>query len=996
MLEHLNLVRQPNDSIYYAELVFIFVHPFRFQNMRKFMKKFVITIFFVLGLINGIYAQTSPNSLKHEASKHISAGRYGEAISILSELISQYPEMADAYNLRGLSYEKRSQYRYAVIDFRQAVKLDPANESYKQNLIRTQTQHEQIVQKKIDNYKRELMINPKLSQHYFAIGQCYEELDQWEEAENWYGKYFEMTDVSSEKVIRYAEILANNNQLKKGEEILLKFVNRYPNDYKLISRYGYFLMWLGKYSQAVKTFERALELKPFFKEAQDGLELAKGGPQKLNASVSNRQGGGQSASSSNKSNIDRYLDQLKSNPQNNKVRWSLIRELMNQRQYEQAAGHIELYEKYSDSAGLPLVKSLKDSVYQILITDYYGKFEADPSNAEVVMKLSTFYDNVGSHENAIKIMATYFSTVSLESDPKMAFRYAQHCAWYGQLETAQTVLQELIVSDPDNFDYQLLLGQTLVWSNNDLATAQKYLENVHNHQPRNVFALLALCSLHIARQELDRANEYLQLAKAVDPENKEIAPVEKYYQSEVQAASQRKVFTILQQGREFVAQQNYDEALEKFDSYFAQVIRPQRSVQVEYAELNISAKKLGKAIKIYDELLDEEFDFDFDIALRRAKALLWNEELDRANSEFEKLCQQQPDHFECRLFYGDTLLRLKEYDRAREIYKDLSARDLNSEQKAMVKSRFSYLPKSGAAKLFSQIPNHLGLNPIASYYSDNQNFQIQHVGGSFHVGLFPFLTTAASFIQATVNSEDQSRNFNTLKARMIVKFSEQVSLNSGYGVLNTANESGRSAYDASISLKMDETLTASLYYENTDGALILYSPHLVDRRFDVDFYKFTGKYQSDSKIILAGHFSYLSISDGNKGNDVLARIGKGMFKTFTFGYETQYLNYKYLATPVPYSGGSQGLYYSPQNLDSHSLWTDWQPTLADKMEIRFSGKVGYLPSLDIILRQFDVAVKYQPAKRLVINAQLSAGSSFRFDSSYNYFSGSLSAYWSIY
>ncbi|MFZ5519144.1 MAG: tetratricopeptide repeat protein [Candidatus Zhuqueibacterota bacterium] len=956
--------------------------------------KYAIVFLCMCGLINGIYAQTSPNSLKHEASKHISAGRFGEAISILSELISQYPEMADAFNLRGLCYEKRSQYRYAVIDFRQAVKLDPPNESYKQNLIRTQSQHEQIILKKIENYKRELMINPKLSQNYYAIGQCYEELDQWDEAENWYGKYFEMTDVSSEKVIRYAEILANNNQLKKGEEILLKFVNRFPNDYTLISRYGYFLMWLGKYSQAIQTFERALELKPFYKEAQDGLELAKGGPRKANAAASNYQCDGQPASVPNKSETERYLEELRTNPENNKVRWKLIRELMNQRQFEQAAGHIELYEKHSGSAGLPLVKSLKDSVYQILITDYYGKFEADPSNANVVMKLSTFYNNVGAHENAIKIMATYFNTVSMESDPNMAFRYAQHCAWYGQLETAQRVLHELIVSDPDNLDYQLLLGQTLVWSNKDLTAAQKYLENVHNHQPRNVIAILTLSSLHIARQELDRANEYLLLAKAVDPENREIAPVEKYYQTEVQAASQRKVFTILQQGRELIAQQKYDEALEKFDSYFDRVIHPPRSVQVEYAELNISMKNLGKAISIYDALLNEEFDFN--IAVRRAKALLWNEELDRARFEFEQLCQQKPDHFECRLFYGDTLLRLKEYDRAREIYKDLSAQDLNSEQKAMVKTRFSYLPKSGAAKLLSQIPNHLGLNPIASYYSDNQHFQIQHVGGSFHVGLFPFLTTAVSLIQATVNSEDQNRKFNTLKGRLILKFSEQLSLNSGYGVLNTANETGRSVYDASLNIKMDESLTASLYYENTDGALILYSPFLMDRRFDVDFYKFTGKYQSDSKIILAGHFSYLSISDGNKGNDVLARIGKGMFKTLTFGYETQYLNYKYLAPPLPNSGGSQGLYYSPQNLDSHSLWTDWQPTLTEKMDIRFSGKVGYLPALDIILRQFDVAVKYQPAKRLVINAQLSAGSSFRFDSSYNYFSGSFSAYWSLF
>jgi len=958
------------------------------------MRKSVFIIFCIGCIVSRIFAQTSPNSLKHEALKQMSAGRYGEAISILSELISQFPDIAEAYNLRGLSYEKRSQFRYAVIDFRQAVKLAPADESYKQNLSRAQARHEEIVQRDIDKYKRELMINPKLIQHYFALGQCYEELDKWEEAENWYGKYFEMTDVSSDKVIRYAEILANNNRLTKGEEVLRKFVNRYPNDHELISRHGYFLLWLGKYKDAVKTFERALELKPFYKEAQDGLAQAKGGPQKQATAASYTQRADQQGINADRSEKEYYLFELKSNPENNKIRWKLIRKLIDEQEFEHAAAHIELYEKNSNSPLLPLVKSLKDSVYQILITDYYGKFEAKPDSALLVTKLVTFYNSIGSYDNAIQMMATYFKKVPLESDPTMAFRYAQHCAWYGNLDTARAVLAALLVSDPENIDYQLLLGQVLVWSNKDLKMAQSYLENVHNHSPRDIYAILALSSLHITKQELKEANEYLQLSKALDPNHKEIAAVEKYYQSELQAVSERKVFNILQQGRALIAQQKYEEALEKFDSYFAQVINPPRSIRVEYAELNISVKNLAKAISIYDELLGEEYDFE--IAVRRAKTLLWNGESARAKTEFEKLNQQQPDHFESRLFYGDTFLRLKDFSRARAIYHDLLDEELNSNQKNMVKERIHYLPKSGMARLFSNIPNHIGLNPLANFYSDNQNFQLQNFGSSIHAGIFPFLATAVSFIQAAVVTADQRCNFNTIKGRLLLKFTDQLSLNSGYGTLKIAKEDGRAVYDAAMTFELAEALKASLYYENTDGALILYSPFLVDRRLDVNFYKFSSQYHSESNIILAGHFSYLSISDGNKGNDMLMRIGKGFFKTLTCCYELQYLNYKYLTPPVPEGNPWQGLYYSPQSLDSHSLWADWKPVLHNKVDLRFSGKFGYLPELDVYLRQFDLVMQYRPSKKLVISGQLSAGSSFRFDSSYNYFSGSVLAYWSLF
>ncbi len=50
-------------------------------------------------------------------------------------------------------------------------------------------------------------------------------------------------------------------------------MDRYPTDWRLWSRYGYFSLWLAKYTQAKKAFENALGFKPYFKEAQDGLDI---------------------------------------------------------------------------------------------------------------------------------------------------------------------------------------------------------------------------------------------------------------------------------------------------------------------------------------------------------------------------------------------------------------------------------------------------------------------------------------------------------------------------------------------------------------------------------------------------------------------------------------------------------------------------------------------------------------------------------------------------
>lgn len=112
--------------------------------------------------------------------------------------------------------------------------------------------------------------------NYLEIGKSYKNLGNWDEAESWYDKYLKLEEASSDEIIRYTEILAKNNHISKGEPILKRYCEKYPDDQRLWSRYGYFSMWLGKTQTAIKAFQNALELKPYFKEALDGLDLARG------------------------------------------------------------------------------------------------------------------------------------------------------------------------------------------------------------------------------------------------------------------------------------------------------------------------------------------------------------------------------------------------------------------------------------------------------------------------------------------------------------------------------------------------------------------------------------------------------------------------------------------------------------------------------------------------------------------------------------------------
>ena len=84
------------------------------------MKLFFIQLLILnLNLFSIFLFSQNPNisNFKSEALQLISEGRYGEAIDVLNKYVSANPNSADGFNLRGICYEKRGNYEYAVYDF---------------------------------------------------------------------------------------------------------------------------------------------------------------------------------------------------------------------------------------------------------------------------------------------------------------------------------------------------------------------------------------------------------------------------------------------------------------------------------------------------------------------------------------------------------------------------------------------------------------------------------------------------------------------------------------------------------------------------------------------------------------------------------------------------------------------------------------------------------------------------------------------------------------
>jgi hypothetical protein len=325
----------------------------------------------------------------------------------------------------------------------------------------------------------------------------------------------------------------------------------------------------------------------------------------------------------------------------------------------------------------------------------------------------------------------------------------------------------------------------------------------------------------------------------------------------------------------------------------------------------------------------------------------------------------------------------------------------------MVEQRKDWLPATGFASILSTFPNYIGFAPSGAFYSDNLGFRYGTAGGRLELGVTHFLGLGVSFAKSYLSGSastgsDITESFTTFKGHVYLRF-DKVSAGFGMGSLNYGGITARNVSDGFIRYNHSERFSLGLIYNNTDGALLLYSPTLVGLaptdRVIAELYRFEGEYEHTSGLFISSYFQYIRTNEAstneifneNEGNDFRLRVGKEFYENIFLGYEYFYSNYKYNLRDyqLPYR------YYSPQNFESHSIWSKWDIEETEKWKAKLGAKLGYVPVSDFVIRELSGEASYKPMDDLTISGKATLGSTYRFDSSYNYVSGEISAYWNL-
>ena len=952
-------------------------------------------LFFILLVTVDAQTQTELKEFKQRAIAHMQAGRFGEAIDLLNKYISTNAREAEGYNLRAICYENRSQYQNAVLDFRRAIALEPGTTEYRNNLNRVIEVWYAQLRKKIEGHKREIAIDPNNPFNYLEIGKSYRWMEMWSDAELWYDEYLlRDNNASPDEIIRYTEILAKTGSIVKGEKILREYVGRYPDDWRLWSRFGYFLLWLAKYNEAKTAFETALSFKPFFKEAQDGLDIAN-----REAYVTQED----PRSFERVYPIDRFYSILRRNPDDDDARFRLVEELIKEERVEEAYQQLQRLavkhqgeEKFDEL--WQYVTTYRDETYRTKVEEFKKRLEEDPTDVSAVKGLALYHEYLQEYDAALAALDNYFALVPDEKDAALRYQYARVNAWARYFDKALTILDDLLIDYPNNLDYKLFRAQISIWTSQDIELAREYLTTVLEERPQNVDALIAMGSLMLIDNDFEAAQSYADRARAVDPNNNEVIKLEQNIQFQKLRYEEELLLKILNEGREYVMDGDYESAIPYYKDYLDQA-EPNNLILKEYGDVLFGAGRLDEAKAVYDQVLDDGYYYE--ATLQRAKVAYALDDTSGAIRMFKTLVKEEPYEFEPRLYLGDSYSKAKLYENAREQYDTLMTwDDLDSTEIAMIDLRKSYLPVTGLAAIFETFPNYIGFAPQGSFYSDNISFRFWTLGARMDLGFTYWLSFGVSYYKTQMNANAASldedivstynftgdKTYTTFKGHLTLRFIDNVTIGASFGQANVGGFENRDESEAYINFEKKDTVKLSFQYTNSDAALILYSPYLIDNRLFTTYYRIGGYLNHRNGFHFSGYFSYLTVTDGNEGNDLQLRIGRRFLPEVIAGYEYFYSNYKYDAD----------YYYSPNNFESHSLFIDSYLEKKKNLEVKLGGRIGFVPASNFLLLSGYLDIAYKLTDRLSIQGRLGASSTSRDNSSYKSIQGQLSAYWTIY
>ena len=202
--------------------------------------------------------------------KFIEAGDYAAAVKAFTDVLARYPRFEEAYYGRGLAYANSMQPALAIVDYTQAIKLNPKDKRYYVNRAAAYLHLEsddraRDAKEALRDCESALALDPDYYEAYFARALARDRLGELDKSLEDYSHLLEKFPGNPQN----KETLANRgtvyNKLGQNDKELQDYnaaLALDPTHHGARFNRGAAFMDLGEYDKAIADFTRLIELRP--------------------------------------------------------------------------------------------------------------------------------------------------------------------------------------------------------------------------------------------------------------------------------------------------------------------------------------------------------------------------------------------------------------------------------------------------------------------------------------------------------------------------------------------------------------------------------------------------------------------------------------------------------------------------------------------------------------------------------------------------------------
>jgi tetratricopeptide (TPR) repeat protein len=135
-------------------------------------------LFFLFFIVLAISCSQSSDAFVEKAKSLLKEGKPRESLEYLNKAIDKDQKNAEAFNMRGVAYFELKEYQNALLDYDQAIKIEP--DQYKAYLNRALlNSFQNRAEKALEDYNQALELAPTITDLYLNRGQVLAQLDRY-------------------------------------------------------------------------------------------------------------------------------------------------------------------------------------------------------------------------------------------------------------------------------------------------------------------------------------------------------------------------------------------------------------------------------------------------------------------------------------------------------------------------------------------------------------------------------------------------------------------------------------------------------------------------------------------------------------------------------------------------------------------------------------------------------------------------------------------------